>query len=160
MGYLTSTRAFRSLSAQDPLVDSYRLLVAVELALKDANLGPASGHDVPTMLAAASQAVAVAAPFLATQLNGFSASLANDLQHVTCNDRNGQAVPVPARSYPYLRYCRRAGDWAGAHETPTAAIAALESNCQSLCRFLVMHGAQLGISLWRPLLKLSECWRR
>lgn len=147
MGYLTSARAFRNLSGQDPLVDSYRLLVAVELALKDANLGPSGGHDIPTMLAAASQSVAAAAPFLATQLNGFAASLANDLQQVTCNHRNGQIAPVPARSYPYLRYCRRAGDWAGANETPMATIAALESNCHNLCRFLVTHGAQLGVSL-------------
>jgi hypothetical protein len=99
------------------------------------------------MLAAASQAVAAGAPFLASQLTGFAASLANDLQHVTCNDRNGQVAPVPASSYPYLRYCRRAGDWAGANETSTAAIAVLESNCHNLCQFLVKHGAQLGVSL-------------
>lgn len=147
MAYTTSTRAFRELTKQDPLVDSYRMLVAIELALKDASFGPPDGHDVPAMLSAAAQAASATFPFVSGQLNGYGAQLVRDLGQITCNNRLGQASPVPAKSYPHLRYGRRIGDWGGVNETPNPAFGALESTCHLLCAFLITHGAKIGVRL-------------
>lgn len=148
MAYTLSVRAFRDLTHQDPLVDSYRLLVAIELALKSGGLGPAQGHDVPTMLShAASAYVAAAMPLASGQLLSLSAKLSHDLVQVTCNGLTGQPSAVPAKSYPYLRYGRRTGDWAGISETPNAVLADLESTCHLICTFFIAHGAKIGVRL-------------
>lgn len=147
MAYTTSTRAFRDLATQDPLVDSYRLLVAIELALKDAALGPPGGHDVPAMLSAAAHTASSTFPFVSAQLNSYAASLGHDLGQISCNDRNGNVSPVPSKSYPHMRYGRRFGDWGGVSETPAAALGTLESTCHLLCGFLIAHGAKFGVHL-------------
>jgi hypothetical protein len=148
MAYTTSVRAFRDLTHQDPLVDSYRLLVAIELALKGAALSPVGGHDVPMMLSDAANAfVAATMPLASGQLLSLSAQLGNDLVQVTCNGLNGQPSPVPAKSYPHLRYGRRTGDWAGVSETPGTVLGDLESTCHLICKFLIAHGAKIGVHL-------------
>ncbi|WP_185738400.1 hypothetical protein [Variovorax beijingensis] len=148
MGYITTVRAFRSLARPDPLVDSYRLLVAIELSLKDANFGAVGGgHDVPSMLSLAAASAAGVPPFVSGRLIALATTLRNDLVRITCNDRHGNPIPVPGHSYPYLRYSRRNGDWAGVSETPQQLILDLEYTCRAVSSFLLSHGTSFGVAL-------------
>lgn len=57
------------------------------------------------------------------------------------------ATPVPAGNYPYLRYCRVAGDWEGVDETRQTDLASLANLCRNLCAFLSVHGRTFGVKL-------------
>lgn len=150
MAFTSNIRAFRDLSQQEDLVDLYRMLVALELALKDANCvttGPAN-HDVPSMLAIAAHLPSAAAlPFVSAQLIGYAAALKNDLTSVTCQGKDGNPCPVPAKSYPFIRYARRVGDWGGVAETPAQALSALRATCHNIIQLFLTHGAALGVHL-------------
>jgi hypothetical protein len=147
MAFLTNIEAFLDPAIPDALVGSYCLLVAVELALKDANcIVPGSSHDIPSMLQMAASLPTTAATD-AAQLNSFSVQLHNDLCSVTCQGKNGTPIPVPRKSYPHLRYGRRKGDWGGVAETSDLCLSNLETTCRALCMFLSTNGARLGVHL-------------
>lgn len=147
MAFTTNIRIFRLPSPQHALSVSYRLLVAVELALKDANCGAGGGgHNVPGMLTVAANLPA-ATPQISGQLSSYALQLQTTLGLISCQGKNGMPTPVPSNSYPYLRYCRVAGDWGGVNETPPANLTDLEHICQNLCAFLSVHGRTLGVNL-------------
>lgn len=147
MAFTSNVRIFRNLAQPESLVNSYRLLVALELALKDGNCAVAGGgHDVPKMLVVAARLPA-AQVFVSAQLLSFSQKLQANLGLITCQGVNGLPRPVPPHSYPYIRYGRRVGDWGGNSETPNAHFFDLELTCQNLCAFLVVHGPNLGVNL-------------
>lgn len=144
MPYITNISIFLPNGPPHGLPESYRILVAIELALKDAGFdGGVSGHDIPGMLAQASMQY----PFLAGQLNGHQAKLAADLVQITCNNRGNSPDAVKANNYPHARYARLDGDWAGVSETPQAFIATLTQTCNSLLSDLQTHKATLGIQI-------------
>lgn len=149
MTFTSSIQAFGALSRQDALVDSYRMLIALELALKDAKCGVVgSGHDIPSMLTLAAHLPASnAVPYVSAQLLGYSATLKADLVSIICEGKSGSPSAVPAHNYPYIRYTRRVGDWGGTNETPVAALAALEVTCHRITQFLSVHGAKIGVFL-------------
>lgn len=147
MAFTANIRSFLNLTQSDPLVNSYRFLVAVELALKDGKytvLG--GGHDVPGMLQMAAS-LPTALPYISAQLFSFSQILRNNLGSITCQGKNGGHQSVPPSSYPYIRYGRRTGDWGGMNETPNQNFVDLELTCRNLCTFLSAHGAHLGVHL-------------
>jgi len=149
MAFTSNIRAFFNLAHPNALVHSYRLLVAVELALKDGNCTvPGGGHDVPGMLqVAANLPTALALPYVSGQLLSFSQHLRNNLGLIICQGKNGAPQSVPPANYPYIRYGRHMGDWGGLDETPDQYFADLEHTCQNLCAFLSAHGAHLGVHL-------------
>lgn len=149
MAFTSNIRAFYNLSQPHPLFDSYRLLVALELALKDANCTvPGGGHDVPNMLvAAANLPSAVALPHISAQLNSYSAKLRIDLGSITCQGKKSLPEPVPPSSYPYIRYSRCFGDWSGVKETSSQTLTTLETTCRLICAFISAHGALIGVYL-------------
>lgn len=143
MSYNTNISVFLPNGPPHPLLDAYRILVAIELALKDMGCTCTGGHDVPTMLGqAASQH-----PMLASQLNVHQAKLKADLSQLTCNSPKGQPAPVLSNNYPHARYTRFTGDWGGIHETPHQSMAALAQTCYSLLSHLQTHKVTLGIHL-------------
>lgn len=143
MTYHTNISAFLPNGPPHPLLDAYRILVAIELALKDIGCTCTGGHDIPTMLSqAASQH-----PMLAGELNTHQAKLRADLCQLTCNSPKGQAAPVSANNYPHVRYTRCIGDWGGNSETPHQSIVNLAQTCYSLLSHLQTHKATLGIHL-------------
>jgi hypothetical protein len=135
MAYTTSIRAFGRLALRDALVDSYRMLVALELALKDAKcFNGGSGHDVPSMLTVAAYLPATLNfPYVGAQLLGYSATLKSDLVAIYCQGKDGKPTTVPWHNYPYIRYTRRPGDWGGVAETPTRSIVS-QATAVSCCR--------------------------
>ncbi len=143
MTYRTNITVFLPNGPSNPLLDAYRILVAIELALKDVGCTCTGGHDIPTMLSqAASQH-----PTLASQLNVHQARLTADLRRLTCNSPKGQPAPVLANNYPHARYTRFTGDWNGLSETPHQSIVELAQTCNSLLSHLRTHKATLGIHL-------------
>jgi len=149
MAFKSNIRAFYNLTKSHPLLDSYRLLVALELALKDANCAAhGGGHDVPNMLVTASNSPSAAAfPLVSAQLKSYSTKLRTDLGSITCQGKNSLPAPVPPSSYPYIRYSRCFGDWSGINETPTQTIQTLETTCRSICAFISAHGVKIGVFL-------------
>lgn len=144
MPYTTNVSAFLQIGTGNLLFDSYRILVAIELALKDLGIDSGTtGHDVPSMLAQA----AVQYPALAAQLNTHQAKLRADLVQIICNDKNRQPTAVKSNNYPYARYTRFTGDWGGISETPAQCLAALAQTCNSLLGDLRTHKATLGIQI-------------
>lgn len=144
MPYKTNISAFLQGENPSPLLESYRILVAIELALKDLGItGGTTGHDVPSMLAQ----TAIKHPTLAAQLNAHQAKLNADLVQITCNDKNSQPTPVKANNYPHARYTRFIGDWNGVSETPNNSLAALAQTCNNLLGDLRTHRATLGIQI-------------
>jgi hypothetical protein len=147
MSYTSNKKAFLNPTAPDSLFSAYCILVAIELALKDASVpAPNGGHDVPTMLQLAAAATP-ASPAVTGQLLALSARLKTDLGAITCEGKKGLPTAVPPHSYPHLRYSRQVGDWAGISETPISSMLALESTCNSLKAFLGVHSAALGVLL-------------
>ena len=144
MAYQTNISIFLPNGPPSLLVDSYRILVAIELALKDRGFnGGTSGHDIPSMLAQ----TAIHHPALTSQLNAHQAKLHSDLVQITCNDKNNQPVAVKANNYPHARYTRFVGDWGGVGETSHRSIAALAQTCNSLLGHLQTHKVTLGIQI-------------
>jgi len=144
MPFKTNIRDFGGKSPSH-LVDSYLILVTIELALKDGNFanGVTGGHDVPSMLTNVGHSIGT----LTAQVTSLVASLGNAISSVTCQDQYGKAIPVPRSSYPYLRYCRCKGDWGGAQETAQQNLADLYSLCQQTLSFLKLHQKAIGITL-------------
>lgn len=95
-----------------PLLGAYATLVALELFLKDhLTLYVASvptSHDVPKLLKT-----------LAGHLEGkhsgpissLALQLSTKLANLWCKGKDGNAIPVPSSSYPYMRYLRHDSDW-------------------------------------------------
>jgi hypothetical protein len=149
LAYTSNIREFSSTSG-GPISTAYRLLVAIELALKDAGLAPpgTGGHDIPSMLAnAALAANAAGQPFLSGQLSAYSAQLTASLGAITCTGLKQAFQQVPSTSFPYIRYTRVAGEWGGTNETPNHVIKTLEMLCQTLFGFLLAHGKPIGVKL-------------
>ena len=144
MAYRTNILTFLPNGPPTPLLDAYRILVAIELALKDVGFtGGNGGHDIPSMLAQSANRY----PMLARQLNGHQAKLSTDLGQLTCNSAKGQPVPVLANNYPHARYTRFVADWNGVSETPTQSVVVLAQTCHSLLADLQTHRATLGIQI-------------
>lgn len=144
MVYRTNISTFLPSGPTNLLVDAYRILVAIELALKDSGFtAGTSGHDIPSMLAQA----AIRCPTMASQLNAHQAKLSADLTQIICNNKHNLPTPVKANNYPHARYTRFMGDWNGVHETPQQLIVALAQTCNSLLSHLETHKATLGIQL-------------
>lgn len=141
MSYRTNISAFLPNGPSNPLLNAYRILVAIELALKD--IGCTGGHDIPSMLAQ----LANQHPTLAGQLVGHQSKLSTDLRQLTCNSPKGPPAAVLSNNYPHARYTRIAGDWNGVSETPLRAISALEQTCYSLLGHLQSHKNVFGINL-------------
>jgi hypothetical protein len=142
--YQTNISTFLPNGPPSPLLDSYRILVAIELALKVQGFnGGQNGHDIPLMLAQ----TAAQHPTLAGQLNTHQAKLRADLVRITCNNKNNQPVAVQANNYPHARYTRLVGDWGGVNETSHQSIAALAQTCNSLLSHLQANKATLGIQI-------------
>jgi hypothetical protein len=147
MAFTTNVQVFKAPSTAHELSVSYRLLVAIELALKDASCGvTGSGHDVPAMLAVAAN-LPSATPLVSGQLNSYAFQLKRALVVICCQGKSGAPASVPAHNYPYLRYCRCEDDWGGVGETASANLTALAVVCQNLCAFLSVHGGTLGVFL-------------
>ncbi len=144
MVYRTNISTFLPNGPTNPLVDAYRILVAIELALKDSGFAAGtSGHDIPAMLTQ----VAIRYPDMASQLNSHQAKLSADLTQIICNNKNNLPTSVRANNYPHARYARFMGDWNGVDETPQQLIVALAQTCNSLLLHLKTHKATLGIQL-------------
>jgi hypothetical protein len=149
MGLTTNISAFGNLALQNALVDSYRMLVALELALKEANCSiPGTGHNVPGMLANAANLPALATtPLVGAQLLGYSATLRADLVAITCEHKNGGPTAVQGDNYPHIRYTRCHGDWGGVDETSAVNLSTLESTCHLITQFLRSHATTIGVQL-------------
>ena len=143
MAYTTNISAFLPTETYSPLLDAYRILVAIELAFKDVGYNGAGGHDIPSMLAQA----AIHYPLLASQLNAHQARLRTDLVQLICNNARGQPAQVLANNYPHVRYTRFAGDWGGVSETTHLSVRSLAQTCNNLLVHLQTHKATLGIQL-------------
>lgn len=144
MPYTTNISAFLQIGAANPLLESYQILVAIELALKGLGIhGGTTGHNIPLMLTQ----IANQHPALAAQLNAHQLKLKADLARITCNDKNSQPAAVKADNYPHTRYARFTGDWNGVSETPPLNIIALAQTCNSLLSDLKSHKATLGIQI-------------
>lgn len=132
------------MDSPSPLLESYRILVAIELALKDGGFGAgSSGHDIPLMLAQ----TAAQHPTLASQLNAHQAKLRADLVQIICNNKFNEPVSVSPNNYPHARYTRFTGDWDGIRETLPQSISTLAQTCNSLLSHLKTHKATLGIQI-------------
>jgi len=146
--YRTNISIFLPNGPPNPLLDAYRILVAIELALKDVGLnGGNNGHDIPSMLSQAANNSATLHPMVASQLITHQAKLKADLCQLTCNNKMTQPASVSANNYPNVRYTRFTGDWNGIGETPHQSIVVLAQTCNSLLAHLQMHKVILGINL-------------
>ena len=149
MAFTSNIKAFGNLGQPNALVNAYRLLVAVELALKDAgwtNPTAGGGHDVPQMLQIAAYSASAPGP-LSAKLIVLVNSLRRDLGKITCQGIDNRPKAARPHAYPDIRYGRHSGDWAGASETPDQHFADLELTCRDLCNVLSQHGTQIGIHL-------------
>lgn len=147
MALTKNIQSFRKCNESDDLVGAYRLLVALELALKNqgfTSLGSRSGHDVPGLLQSAAMAPSGA---VAAQLIGHAAALRNQLQLIFCVGRSIQSQLVPPDNYPYMRYVRMHGDWNGVDETPQQTLKDLYVMCESICNFLKANESSIGVIL-------------
>ena len=148
MAYRTNISIFLPNGPPNPLLDAYRILVAIELALKDVGFnGGTSGHDIPSMLTQAATQAATLHPMVASQLIAHQAKLKADLCQLTCNNKMIQPASVSANNYPHARYTRFTGDWNGIGETPHQSIVVLAQTCNGLLAHLQTHKAILGINL-------------
>lgn len=144
MAYSSNISAFLPNSQTTDLFDAYRILVAVELLLKDAGMNAGtSGHDIPAML----NQLINKNPHTAAQIYAHIAKLKFDLQNLTCNDKKNQPAAVKADNYPHARYTRMCGDWNGIRETPAQAIKCLSVTCHSLLAHLKAHRKDLGLTI-------------
>jgi hypothetical protein len=144
VAYVTNISIFLPNGPTNRLLDAYRILVAIELALKDAGFTAGNtGHDIPSLLGQA----ATQHPLLASQLNTHQAKLRADLVQITCNNKFNQPVAVQSTNYPHSRYTRFIGDWGGVSETPQTSIDRLFQTCNNLLWHLKMHRSTLGIQL-------------
>lgn len=113
MPHKSNIAAFLLQSQPNPLLDAYRILVSVELALKDAGFFTGQGgHDVPAMLSKAAQHVSTTGHLmLAGQISSHETKLRQDLGQLLTTRENGSVKAVPGYSYPHARYTRFTGDW-------------------------------------------------
>lgn len=127
-------------ASSNKLLDAYRILVAIELALKDA--GFTGGHNIPDMLSKInnSNPSILFAPI--------EIRLRRDLKNIMCNDIASKPPRgVKESSYPEIRYTRFSGDWNGAQETSTESIDSLFQTTYILLNHLKEHKTTLGINL-------------
>lgn len=86
---------------QPTIARLYAVLVAMELALKDAARAVSgnwtSGHDVPTMMSKFDAALGT--------------TLGNALSQLRCTDQNGNCASVLSKTYPHIRYLRHETDF-------------------------------------------------
>ena len=147
MTFTNNIRLFSS-GLRSDLVESYLLLIGIELALKDAKFTSDNGHDIPGMLIQASESEkAIAKQGVQVQLLGLATQLSNSLKAVTCQSIDGQPQPVPHKSYPYLRYCRCEGDWNGTSETSALKLNELLDTCKNTRSVLKSIGKVIGIKI-------------
>jgi hypothetical protein len=136
MPFTTNIQEFQAFPGS-ALVESYLILIAIELALKDRGAKSGDGHDVPGLLTSLLQFPKISKhPKLPGELTSYIAQLRSSLQAIWCTDQDGNPKKVPSNSYPYLRYCRCYSEWNGNKETKTADILTLNATCKSLRDFL------------------------
>jgi len=102
MPHVTNRAAFRDCDATDPCFRLYTLLVAIELALKDALVTFPNGHDLARL-------VSQGMPSIPSGLQAQLTSLDSSLRLLICTDR-GSAIPLNPAKYPGIRYLRHAND--------------------------------------------------
>ncbi len=86
-----------------PLLAAYCMLVAVELALKDADPTWRKGHNVPQLLTQQND----------PGLTSLAAQLESNLQNIPCTiGPTTVSAPVRKDNYPELRYMRHVDDHA------------------------------------------------
>jgi hypothetical protein len=147
MPHTTNIHDFQSFRGSE-LVESYLLLIAIELALKDRGAKAADNHDVPDLLASLSKFSNIAnSRKVSGELNSFIAQLRTALSAIWCTGPDGSPQRVPSKSYPYLRYCRHYSEWAGDHETKASDILSLNATCKSLRDFLRKNNKIIGVDL-------------
>ena len=144
----TNNIKYFSNGLRSDLVESYLLLISIELALKDAKYMGKGGHDIPGMLEHASESEKAAAKQgVQVQLLGLATKLSNSLKAITCQSENGHPQAVPHRSYPFLRYCRCEGDWNGAAETSALRLVELLDTCKNTRSVLKSVGKTIGVNI-------------
>jgi len=149
MPHTTNIKAFLPNAPSTPILEAYRILVSIELALKDAGFfAGQGGHDIPAMLSMAAQRASGNGQLvLAGQIGAHQAKLRNDLAQLLTTRENGTIQSVPAHSYPHARYTRFAGDWGGVSETLSQAVIDLAQTCHSLLVLLRTNRIALGMNL-------------
>jgi hypothetical protein len=131
------------------LYDAYSALVAVELALKDGGFKHGQGgHDVPAMLWKLGQFAALNGhTSISAQLAALETQLRNDLTSLICTGLQNTPTPVPANSYPHMRYTRCIGDWGGTSETIEASLSRLLFTCNNIIAQLRANGVAFGVQI-------------
>lgn len=94
-----------------PLVRVYSACILIELSLKE-HLGLVTtsgngGHNLPALI----HQLGLTVPAHAAACNALKTQLTTALGQFYSQGINGQPQPVPASSYPYLRYVRHSADW-------------------------------------------------
>ncbi|MDI1447232.1 hypothetical protein [Polyangium sp. 6x1] len=111
MPHTTNRRAFRDADVSEPLFRLYTLLVATELALKDALGTYAMTHDLESL---AKQHLGAG---LSSALEAQLTALQTSLGALVCTHRGVQS-PVDPTKYPGLRYLQLHADgFAGGSQT-------------------------------------------
>jgi hypothetical protein len=147
MPYTTNISDFQSFRGSQ-LVESYLLLIAIELALKDSGAKSGESHNVPDLLMSLTQLANVNKNNkILGELNSFIAQLRAALSAIWCTDQDGNPRKVPPKSYPYLRYCRHYSEWAGHRETKAGDISSLNATCKNLRDFLRKNNKIIGVKL-------------
>lgn len=145
MAYTTNIAMFlppsgTSSNEVNKLFDTYRILVAIELTLKDA--GFTGGHHIPEMLSK------IPARHPSLSFAKFQNDLRRDLTQIMCNDRDSKPPRrVKESSYPEIRYTRFSGDWGGMQETSFESIKSLFQTTNNLLSYLRQNKNVLGINI-------------
>lgn len=130
------------------LVESYLILIAVELSLKDCGAKSVDSHDIPELLSSLLSFPKIADHRKAPgELNSHIAQLRSALSAIWCNDPDGRPIKVPSKSFPHLCYCRCYSEWDGERETKTEDIMTLNAACKNLREFLKNNKRLIGVDL-------------
>lgn len=136
MPHSTNIHSFlTAANGQDLLLQCYCGLVVLELVIK--NEVGLTDHNVVSGLNKLRVAKAVhTKAWTSTALITFMNRLRTDLVAVHVNGSDGLPRTIPWESYPYIRYCRFAGDgWPAPHIT-NAELVTLRNTVQEIRTFL------------------------
>jgi hypothetical protein len=141
MNYDFNRKAFRSLRSVpglEPLAVIYGGCVLLELSLKQ-HLGLVqgvcnAGHDLPQLL----HRTSLLQPKLSIPCLTLKTQLENQLNALFTQGRDGNPRPIPAQSYPYLRYLRHDSDWSK-DASNDSQIVALRGLIDRIINLLQLH---------------------
>jgi hypothetical protein len=147
MPYTTNIHDFQTFKGSE-LVESYLILIAIELALKDCGATSGESHNIPNLLESLLQFTKVSKhPKIPSDLASHVAQLRASLSAIWCNNADGKPDRVPSKSYPHLRYCRFYMEWENDRETKATDIFKLNATCKALREFLRKNKSVIGIKL-------------